>query len=536
VGCLFRFSLNKPFSGEISNDDSRTPIRFYAVREMPDGRVWASRNDGLVEWKSEQGLVRPEVEHPAFRQPFLDIDLLADGSLVLCPKGHGVVIWKPGNAAVAEIGRKDGLASDKVYNLDVAADGVIWAATHNGLSKLIPTGKGDYRVDNYTTKHGLPSNTVNDVVALGSDVWVATAKGLFCLRENPAEVMIPVPLFTGIWVNDAYYPVQTHYDLPHDSANIVIEYLSLHFRSGGDIPYRFRLLAPGGDTTWTLTSQRRVYFPNLTPADYRFEVQAQNEYGHWSPLSALSFTIRSPWYATGWARALAYMLLALLLYAFFRYRTGQIKRESRLQAEMFRLERAALQAQINPHFIFNCLNSIQHFILNNESDAAVLYLAKFAKLVRGALQASVSSQVSLNEEVKMLNNYLALEQLRFKNVFEYAISVDEKLDREGTFLPPLIVQPFVENAVLHGMRGKEKGGQIEVRFLSADGFLHIQVCDNGPGMHRHLASGDKNSLGGNITARRLALMQQNKLNHAIGVEYLVPESGTGTLILIRLPL
>ena len=191
---------------------------------------------------------------------------------------------------------------------------------------------------------------------------------------------------------------------------------------------------------------------------------------------------------------------------------------------------------MNPHFIFNCLNSIQHFILKNEPDAAVLYLAKFAKLVRGSLNASVAGEVSLEEEVRMLDNYLALEQLRFKRVFDYKIEVDDCLDRQQTLLPPLIVQPFVENAVLHGMKSRQNNGQIMVTFWQEDKHLRIDVQDNGSGMAALENGGDKTSLGRSITQRRLELLQTQNERQAISVRYVVPEGGVGTLVSIRLPL
>ncbi len=167
----------------------------------------------------------------------------------------------------------------------------------------------------------------------------------------------------------------------------------------------------------------------------------------------------------------------------------------------------------------------------------MLYLAKFAKLVRGALNASVAGSISLDEEVRLLDNYLALEQLRLKRAFEYRIDVDEQLDRQQTQLPPLIVQPFVENAVEHGMKNLPKDGRIVVTFQRDDGFLRIGVQDNGPGLAARAAGeAGKTSLGRSITQRRLELIQKQNARQAVSVEYGTPADGVGTLVLIRLPL
>lgn len=476
----------------------------------------------MFEWKGGGTLVRPDVEHPAFLQPFIDMTVLPDGSLVFGPKGHGVVLWKPGENAVTEIKQPDGLLSNKVYALHLAPDGVIWAGTHSGLSRLIPIGPRRYRVDNFTVKHGLPSNTVNDVYTTpDGSVWVATAKGLFRFREKPDEAPIPAPLFEQVSVNGVPYSAAATHTLPHDSANLVVKFLSLHFRSGGDIPYRFRLLQTGGDTTWTRTHSQTVHFSNLAPGSYRFQVQAQNEEAHWSGTSTLTFAIRPPWWAIWWARTAGATALGALIFAAYRYRIGEIRKESALREEMLRLEQSALQAQMNPHFIFNCLGSIQHFILKNETDAAVLYLARFAKLVRTALNASVNGAVTLAEEVAMLDNYLALEQMRFQKTFDYTIIVDDTLDGRHILLPPLLVQPFVENAVLHGMKAIQKDGHIWVTFRQADGYLYINIRDNGPGLpQEQLESEGKISLGGQITRRRLELLRQEKSKqplHTVGI-------------------
>ncbi len=324
--------------------------------------------------------------------------------------------------------------------------------------------------------------------------------------------------------------------LPYNSCGFQFELGTQSFQRKEPGLYAYRIVGACADSTWMLDAGRQLFLPSLPPGRYQLEIKFRGINDQWGPVSTFNVFVKPPWYSTWWAWCTGFVLLGLLAFAIYRYHINLSSAESLLRKEMHRLERAALQAQINPHFIFNCLNSIQHFILNNESDAAVLYLAKFAKLVRAALNASVAGQVSLEEEVKMLDNYLALEQLRFKGTFEYSIGIDEQLDLRETMLPPLIVQPYVENAVLHGIREKEKNGRIAITFRQADGYLVIHVYDNGSGLHQQRDGSDKTSLGGSITGRRLELMQLNNLYQAIGVEYLVPAIGTGTLVSIRLPL
>lgn len=514
-------------------------VRFYSVGQASDGRVWASRYDGLFEWHGDTVLRRPEFEHPAFLQNSPDIQYLSDGSLVLCPKGFGVIVWKPGTTQVFQISQKEGLLSNKVDALHIAPGDVVWACTQKGLSKLTPQGNGRYRVDNFTVKHGLPSNSVNDVTTLGDDVWAATAKGLFRLKDKPFATTIPAPFFPKITVNNTPYPANRPLILPHDSTDVSIEYLSLHYRSGGAIPYRFRLRTQLGDTTWRYTARRSVFFSNLAPGVYRIEVQAQNEDGLWSILSVLPVIIRPPWWQTWWARSLGLGLLGSVAVGVYKWRVGQVRHDAEVKTQMHRLEQSALQAQMNPHFIFNCLNSIQQFILSNEKEEAARFLSKFAALVRDTLNASVNGKVALEDEMRMLDNYLQLERLRFQGKFDYEIRVDENLDIFDITLPPIVVQPFVENAILHGLKGKETGGKIQVEFFSQNDLLCVRITDNGSGLQPNTAHPNghlRPSLGISRTQKRFALLREKYKSQAIDFEYSTDQSTAGTEVLLKLPL
>ena len=165
---------------------------------------------------------------------------------------------------------------------------------------------------------------------------------------------------------------------------------------------------------------------------------------------------------------------------------------------------------MNPHFIFNCLQAIQSFIARNERDVATSYLARFAKLIRLTLHGSVDGRHSLNEEIAMLENYLLLEQMRFKGHFEFVIRTSEVLDPDDISLPPLLVQPYVENALIHGLEGRETGGRVEIVFTQKQDVLEVTVMDNGKGFsEKEKAVFDKrphNSVGMMLTQKRLDLL------------------------------
>jgi len=182
-----------------------------------------------------------------------------------------------------------------------------------------------------------------------------------------------------------------------------------------------------------------------------------------------------------------------------------------LQQRAKELEVQALRSQMNPHFIFNCLNAINRFILGHETEAASDYLTKFSRLMRMIMNHSRHSYVSLAEEIEMLQLYLGMEQLRFKNAFDYHIDADPELDADEVRIPPLLIQPFVENAVWHGLMHKDERGSLLIRLRVEGDVLTCVVRDNGVGRKRAGMLKSKSvekhkSMGMQITAERMALL------------------------------
>jgi len=189
-----------------------------------------------------------------------------------------------------------------------------------------------------------------------------------------------------------------------------------------------------------------------------------------------------------------------------------------LQRQAAELEMQALRAQMNPHFIFNCLSSINRFILKNESKIASNYLTRFSRLMRMVLMNSQKSMVALEDELQMLGLYLEMERLRFKNSFDYGITFLNAIDSDNVFIPPLLLQPFCENAIWHGLMHKEGQGRLDIELSMQDNILNCTITDNGVGrekseeMKSKTAEKEK-SMGLKITTERLALLNREKAVH-----------------------
>ncbi len=214
---------------------------------------------------------------------------------------------------------------------------------------------------------------------------------------------------------------------------------------------KYRLLPI--DTTWHLILNGEPFKYNSPK--YNLQVKGMNSDGD-GVNHTYQFHISPIWYQTIGSICFCTFVLDHC-YIFYKWRIRQIKHKYIIQTEISNLQRSALQAQMNPHFIFNCLNSIQNFIMQNEKLEAMDYLNRFAHLIRQNLDASTSSTILLSDELDMLKNYIELEQMRFNHAFDYAINIGDKLDIGSTFIPPLLIQPFVENAILHGVAGMDSG-------------------------------------------------------------------------------
>ena len=212
-----------------------------------------------------------------------------------------------------------------------------------------------------------------------------------------------------------------------------------------------------------------------------------------------------------------YHIATIIEIVVFNYVLTRKQVENRISYEnsITNLERSALQAQMNPHFIFNCLNSVQSYIMANQKDTAMEYLACFAKLIRQNLNASTENMIALDQEVSMLNNYIELEQMRFHDSFECSIELENIDDSQELYLPPMIVQPYLENAIIHGMKSKKGGGLIKIKFIKDKDQLKIKISDNGEGIQaKRLAK--RKSYGMSITEKRLShLAKQSGSNYQI---------------------
>jgi anti-sigma regulatory factor (Ser/Thr protein kinase) len=310
------------------------------------------------------------------------------------------------------------------------------------------------------------------------------------------------------------------------------------YRAAAFPAFRYRFQE---DEEWVNGSAPEILLNNPNAGTFRCEVSYRKPDGSWSvPEMLCTFVVNPPFYATWYFITLLFLIGAGGMYLLFRLRLRQLKRRHYLQDKINQLEQKALRAQMNPHFIFNSLNSIQSFLVYEENEKAERYLLRFAHLIRLTLNNSREPYITVESEMDSLQRYLELEQMRFKDKFTFEIRSSLTREEMRYGVPPMLIQPFVENAVLHGFKTITEGGRITVHFESVgEHGLDCSVEDNGIGRKATMDKRTSNhkSFGTRITEERLVAFRQ-KYGDDFRITITDKEidgKPSGTLVKLRVP-
>ncbi len=510
----------------------KTGDRILSVYSDAIERLWIASNSGLNKLQDDQ-IIHSNIPHPAFQNRIEDIDAFDGYHLIFGTKGRGVVIWK-NQEEIIEITTEQGLASNMIEDVHVDENGIAWIATFNGLSKIEWASDWDQPlVRSFGMDNGLPSNEIYQIKSYQGQPWLCTAGGLVRWEDPTFDSTSYTPTIRTVLVNGEKWDQLTK--LKASDNNISFDYLTINFQQFGKIPYRYRLHT---SHPWTETMSRQINYAKLSPGEYQFEVQSQNEDGVWSLSARQAFEIIPPWFATSSFYLTCLLITGLLGYLAHRHRLKRQEEKFKTNREIEHLKKQAMQAQMNPHFVFNCLNSIQSLINNQQEEEANRYLVHFSKLMRGSLNASLQKEIPLTEDIEFIRHYLELEQMRFFPKFEYTVDIDPSLNTDQILIDPMLVLPFAENAVVHGISQLDRMGQIKISYNNDDDWLVVHVMDNGTGLHHSTDSGQSNghrSVGISLTRKRLELNNASNQDW-VNMRNITDEQGqiVGTDVVIRI--
>ena len=483
--------------------------------------------------------------HPINFIPFLETRLNAIskdqyGGYWLGSALEGILYWN-GDTTI-HLTTQNGLPSNNVRDL-LWTDSVLWVGTKQGLGK-VAVDPSTLKVDlhSFDTRDGLVSNEINEIRAIQGHLWIATQEGISIVR--PQDLIInevpPRIQVTQVRLNGKSQVTTGEIRTPNQDHSLQITYVGFAYRNQGNLQYRYRL--PPFQSYWQLTQESSVQFTSLPPGRYSFQVEAQNHHGVWSREQApLTIFVPTPIWRTWWFIGLCCLGVYLGFWLILRRRLQQQSQRANLEKKVVLYRNRALAQQMNPHFIFNSLNSIQRYILQNEKKASYQYLGKFASLMRQTLEQSQVDSISLQEEISTLENYLNLEQLRTKGHIEYSFEVDADVVPGQIFVPPMILQPYVENAIWHGLMPQAGGGRVTIRFQQEGAILICVVQDDGIGL-TEAAKQKKpkhHSRGMAVTQERLEAMSMLNRHHmSVTIEewFLPDDRVGGTRVTITIPL
>ncbi len=512
--------------------------------------LYYSENEGILYlgglngfWQYKNG----EFKHLGERNDILyyrvvDIVQFKD-YLALATRGGGIILYNKNS--IHQITKQEGLLSNSAKSLSVNGND-LWVAQNKGLSKFTfhDVESELYDVHNLTKQDGLPSSEINDVVIDDSTVYVASNNGLsyFNFLDLKKNVVPPPIKIKSVKISGVDTSIKSSYKLDYNRNFFSITYAGLSYRQAGNITYRYKM--KGLNNTWTITNRNRKTFTTLPPGNYEFLVQAQNDDGAWSSNSArINFHIDAPFWNKWWFIASTVVFVVGLLWLVIYYRITTIRRRNELMQDINEYKQKILRQQMNPHFIFNTLNSIQYFLLDEDTTSSLNYLTKFAKMMRIVLDNSQQTFVPIEDEIRGLNLYLELEALRFEESFDYHIKVDDEINTYEYKVPALILQPYVENSIRHGLLHKKNKGFLKVHITKRDESLLCMIEDDGVGRKRaeeiKMSKGPmKQSLGSKITEDRINVLN-SLYSDEIEVHYVDLEDDQGnprgTRVEITLP-
>jgi ligand-binding sensor domain-containing protein len=486
--------------------------------------VYIGTNKGLLKLSSNEKIERFDdfkATYPIVSKP---ISCFADdtqNALWTGTDGYGVYRFYKNH--ISKIPELDGMIINYLYS--EKENNRIWVATNEGIFLLkldLSLSTFRYYLQKISLAQGLPTLEVNCMVVRDNDLFVGTSKGLAILPiQNIIEAQsqsTPTPLIIkNIKINRQDETVSNYYNLNYRQNNLDIEFVALSFKSDKNIKYDYKMGSDNSDTLWHSVKDLHKEFSLLAPGKYEFSLRAFDIDGNpTQSVKPIIFVINSPFWDTIWFKILLILLILFLTIFYFYLRTRNIQKKeeekTQINKKFAELELQALQAQMNPHFVFNALSAIQNFILNNDVEEATDYLSRFSRLMRLFLESSRNKYIALSEEKVLLEYYIQLEQLRFKDKFTYQIVLEEGVSLD-TEIPSLLLQPFVENAINHGLVYKNTNdGYLNINFSKENNKLICIVEDNGIGRNEAAEIKNKSlkpykSRGTEITEERLRSLE-----------------------------
>ncbi|MBL7922172.1 MAG: histidine kinase [Bacteroidia bacterium] len=517
-----------------------------SIVEDKTNRLWFATKNGLY-----------KLDNNTFTK-YTTADGLSNNNLVSLVVDNDNNLWIGSPAGInyydgktfSKILMDDIFNSNNVCFLALDNKEFLWTGTNSGVFVLdtreyIKSNKTKFR--QYTIFDGLPGMECNQNAAFkdhSGNIWMGTTEGVIKYDPNIKDFhssnFEPITHISGVrlflkdtnWINvtnelDAATHLPKDLKVNYQTTHFTFDYIGIKLSNPSSVRYKYML--NGFDDGWsTATDATFATYSNLPSGKYTFKVIAGDALGNWNKIPAtFSFEILPPFWTKWWFVLLCIFVALFLLWGIYRIRINEIRKKHQTQQLEFKsklmvLEHQSLNSSMNRHFIFNALNSIQYYMDKEDKLSAHKYLSRFAKLIRMNLDSSMSNLVSAAEELERLDLYLQIELMRFEDKFQYTIVVDDKVDIESIEIPPMLLQPYVENCILHGILPSGINGRIDIKVeYNSKQHVVFSIQDNGIGIEESKLKKASNkslhvSRGTSITTQRIQLLgAMNNINISI---------------------
>lgn len=464
-----------------------------------------------------------------FTKNITDAVFINDSNYIISSSFAGIKYCN--GSQITYINNSNGLVSNFVSAICLDNKSNIWIATNKGVSKLSfknENNRTTYQITNYTHFNKILYPYINDIEFFEDKIWLACENGTYSFTEENLINKNPMPVLNIEEINigkDLFRSYKNTIKSKPGSNSVLIKYVAISSSLLDNITYEYRTL--GIDDVWKKTNQKEIFYAKIPPGEYTFELRAINPFGKKTEIKKISIEITPRYYETGWFKLLLISVFVIIIIVIIRYRLKVIKKnqlikevllesenkrlalekeEIQLQNKLLELEQKALRLHMNPHFIFNAINAIHGFYSSGESENGKRYITKFSQLLRLLLENSANKLISLNTEIEIIQNYCALNELRFSGKYEYNITIDNTVPRNKVLIPPMILQPFIENALIHGIAPSKTKGILRINISKYENYLVCEITDNGIGRAKSKEINSKklySSTGINVTTERI---------------------------------
>jgi len=418
--------------------------------------------------------------------------------------------------------KKDGISNNYIYSILLDRNNILWVATNFGLNSINLNSNVVKKITDLSRLQSLEFNTAAALKDNEDNLWFGGISGFnkisSALEGKSSDysklLITKLEVMNKDFASRVQIPYISNIELPYHQNFINIQFRFLDYSESDNVVYEYKM--SNIDTAWVRIADRNyASYTQMKPGNYKFKVRAILNNQTYDE-KQMNININPSWYNSWWFYLLTTILLSSAIIYLIRLKINNFKFKLQLHQQMIKSELETLKLQMNPHFIFNSLNSINSFIVENKTNLASDYLTKFSRLIRLILDNSKNETITLENELETLKLYLLMESLRFNQSFEYCINIDNNIDASEISIPPLIIQPYVENAIWHGLMHKTHDRLliINIKRVSIEDII-IEIIDNGVGREKAASLRSKSvnlnkSYGLEITKQRLVSL--NKRN------------------------